>query len=134
MGVYTINADYRDLAQEGFEEHVRRILEQKIGREILQKIDFNCNNFKSKKTICLDLGFESYDNRTMHSKEMKMYYSFRDIKEFETVFINKKDEVTVCSEFYTGQKLNWKERIQAFFKGRLYGGKLETREKVEEER
>ena len=132
--MYTINADYRELAQEGYEEHLKMILEQKVGREIFKKINFNCNELRNKKTICIDLEFESSDNKIMHSKEIRMYYRFRDVKEFETVFINRKDEVTTYSEFYTGEKLNWKERVQAFFKGRLYGGKLESREKVEEER
>lgn len=134
MEVYTINIDYRDLAQEGIEEHLKTILEQKIGREIFQKINFNCNKMEDKKTICIDLEFKSADNKIMNSKEIRMYYRFRDVKEFETVFINRKDEVTTYSEFYTGQKLSWKERVQAFFKGKLYGGKLETREKVEEKR
>lgn len=134
MEVYTINADYRELAQEGFKEDLKMILERKIGREIFQKIDFNCNELKNKKTICIDLEFESSDNKIMHSKEIRMYYSFRDVKEFETVFVNRKDEVTTYSEFYTGEKLNWKERVQAFFKGRLYGGSIKINEKVEEER
>lgn len=37
MKAYTINADYRDLVQEGFKEHLRMILEQEIGREILHE-------------------------------------------------------------------------------------------------
>lgn len=134
MGVYTINADYRELAQEGFEEHVRMILEQKIGREILNKLDLDINKFEGKDTVCLDVYLMNFDNKIMHCKELKMYYEFKQIKQVEHVYVSKKDEISVGSEFYTGEKLSWKERIQAFFKGRLYGGSIKINEKVEEER
>lgn len=134
MGVYTINADYRELAQEGFEEHVRMILEQKIGREILNKLDLDINKFEGKDTVCLDVYLMNFDNKIMHCKELKMYYEFKQIKQIEYIYVSRKDEVSVDSKFYAGEKLSWKERVQAFFKGRLYGGSIKINEKVEEER
>ena len=40
----------------------------------------------------------------------------------ETTLVTRKQEVSVNSKYYCGQKLNWHERIEALFKGRLYGG------------
>lgn len=134
MGIYTINADYRDLAQEGFEEHLRMILEQKIGREILNKLDLDIHNFKGKDTVCLDVYLMNFDNKIMDCKELKMYYEFKQIKQVEQIYIPRKEEISVDSRFYTGEKLSWKERVEAFFKGRLYGGSIKIKEKVEEER
>lgn len=130
MKAYTINADYRDLVQEGFKEHLRMILEQEIGREILHKLDLDIENFEGEDTVCLNIHLMNYDNEAMHCKELKMYYEFKLIKQMEQVYVSRKDEISVGSKFYTGEKLSWKERIQAFFKGRLYGGKQEFREKV----
>ena len=132
MGIYTINADYRELAQEGFEEHLRRILEQKIGREVLNKLNLDINKFEGKDTVCLDVYLMNFDNKIMNCKELKMYYEFKQIRQVEQVYISRKDEVSVNSKFYTGEKLSWKERAQAFFKGRLYGGSMELKEKVKE--
>lgn len=134
MGIYTINADYRELAQEGFEEHLRRILEQKIGREVLHKLNLDINKFEGKDTVCLDVHLMNFDNKIMNCKELKMYYEFKQIRQVEQVYVSRKDEVSVNSKFYTGEKLTWKERVQAFFKGRLYGGSMKLKEKVEEER
>ena len=134
MGAYTINASYKDLAQEGFEEHLRMILEQKIGREILNKLDLDIHNFEGKDTVCLDVYLMNFDNKIMQCKELKMYYEFKQIKQVEQIYILRKQEISVDSRFYAGEKLSWKERVQAFFKGRLYGGSIKIKEKVEEER
>ena len=134
MGVYTINASFREIAQEGFEEHLRRILEQKIGREILHKLDLDIKNFEGKDTVCLEVYLTSFNNKIMDCKELKMCYEFKSVKQVEQFYISRKDEVSIDSRFYTGEKLSWKERLQALFKGRLYGGSLKIQEKVEEER
>ena len=63
-----------------------------------------------------------------------MYYEFKQIKQVEQIYIPRKEEISVDSRFYTGEKLSWKERIQAFFKGRLYGGSIKINEKVEGKR
>ena len=63
-----------------------------------------------------------------------MYYEFKQIKQIEQMYIPRKEEISVDSRFYTGEKLSWKERVQALFKGRLYNGSIKIKEKVEEER
>ena len=127
MEVYTINVDYRELAQEGFKEHLKMILEQKIGREILNKLNLDINKFEGKDTVCLDVCLMNCDNKIMHCKELRMYYKFKQIKQIEHIYVTRKDEVSVNSKFYEGEKLNWKERVQAFFKGRLYGGSIKNK-------
>lgn len=134
MGVYTINVDYKDLAQDGFDEYLKRRLEQKIGREVLHKLDLDIKNFEGKDTVCLEVYLTSFNNKIMDCKELKMCYKFKPIKQVEQFYVSRKDEINIDSRFYIGEKLNWKERIQAFFKGKLYGGSLKTQKKVEEER
>lgn len=55
--------------------------------------------------------------------------NIKEVKELEQIYINRKDEVNTMSKFYTGDKLTWRERIQALVKGRIYVGSLKLKEK-----
>lgn len=127
---FSINARLNELEDPNFIDFLKRRLAQKIGEEILNKSNLDIKNFKGKDTICINLELLKNEDILTYS-QLKMEYSFKEVKELEKVYISRKDEVSVISKFYTGEKLTWRERVEALFKGRLYGGSITIEEKEE---
>lgn len=127
---FSINARLNELEDPNFINFLKRRLAQKIGEEILNKSNLDIKNFKGKDTICINLELLKNEDILTYS-QLKMKYSFKEVKELEKVYISRKDEVSVISKFYTGEKLTWRERVAALFKGRLYGGSITIEEKEE---
>ena len=126
---FYIAADYRELVNPDYLKHIKNMLANKIGTEIIEKLNLNINNFEGKQTICIEIELRNRDNYEWHTKELRADYKFKEVKELEQIYISRKDEVNTMSKFYTGDKLTWRERIQALFKGRLYGGSMNIKER-----
>lgn len=126
---FYIEADYRELVNPDYLKHIKNMLANKIGTEIIEKTNLDINNFEEEKNICIQIELRNRDNPEWHKKELRADIYIREVREIEQVYITRKDEINTMSKFYTGEKLTWKERVQALFKGRLYGGRLISKEK-----
>lgn len=127
---FNMKVDYRDLESENCKEYVRNAIAIDLGKKILNNcFDIDFNSFIGNQMFGVNIQLESMDIPQEHAKEIRAKYQFSKTRELETIYIKRKEEISTYSNNYKGDKLNWKERMQAFFKGRLYGGSIELREK-----
>lgn len=118
--------EFKDL---GLKTHLKHDLERYIGTEIINQCkNLNLDKFEGSQKLDIQINLQcKKDNIGEFPEPMIELRALLETREpviLTTTYVTRKQEATIDSRFYTGEKLSWKERLQALFKGRLYGGSV----------
>ena len=123
-----------EFENQGFKKYAKESIEHFIGKELLENcksIDFDSFAGKGKFNVEVIVDAIIPPEEAYRKRRIVATLRTNRVIEYQTVIVTRKEEVDVSSKWYKGQKLTWKERLQALFKGELNGvsHKLIRREK-----
>lgn len=127
---YKIPASYKELMCSGFNDFLKANIARDIGLSVVDKLDLlDIDNFDKDVSALIKINLSTEDNEKRVGKNFLIRCEINKCQEFEPKYIPRRDEITCGSKYYDGDKLTWKERVVAFFTGRLYGGSISYKEK-----